>query len=60
MTPSSKGRTVEGEIRQKALLAEIPVYTTVSGVDAATMAIEALRHEEPGVLSMQAMEKLKD
>jgi carbamoyl-phosphate synthase large subunit len=58
MTPSSKGRTVEGEIRQKALLSEIPVYTTLSGAEAATMAIEALRREEPGILSMQSMGNL--
>lgn len=58
MTPSSKGRTVEGEIRQKALLSEIPVYTTISGAEAASMAIKALSEEEPDVLSMQAMGQL--
>jgi carbamoyl-phosphate synthase large subunit len=53
MTPSMKGRSVEGEIRQKALLYEIPVYTTISGCEAAARAIEALTKEEPQVLSLQ-------
>ena len=53
MTPSQKGRTVEGEIRQKALLYDIPVYTTVSGADATVDAIAAFRKENPEVYALQ-------
>ena len=53
MTPSIKGRSVEGEIRQKALLYEVPIYTTISGAEAAARAIEILSIEEPEVLSLQ-------
>ena len=55
MTPSMKGRSVEGEIRQKALLYDIPVYTTISGSEAAANAIALLSREEPGVCSLQEL-----
>jgi carbamoyl-phosphate synthase large subunit len=53
MTPSVKGRSVEGEIRQKALLHDIPVYTTISGAEAAANAIAKLKTQEPEVCSLQ-------
>jgi carbamoyl-phosphate synthase large subunit len=55
MTPSVKGRSVEGEIRQKALLHDIPVYTTISGAEAAANAIALLSKEEPGVCPLQEL-----
>jgi carbamoyl-phosphate synthase large subunit len=53
MTPSAKGRSTEGEIRQKALLHEIPVYTTISGAEAAAKAIGKLQSEEPNIYALQ-------
>jgi len=53
MTPSIKGRSAEGDIRQKALLHEVPLYTTISGAEAAAKAIRALKNEAPSVLALQ-------
>jgi carbamoyl-phosphate synthase large subunit len=53
MTPSVKGRSAEGDIRQKALLHEIPVYTTISGAEAAAKAIAILKSEEPEIYALQ-------
>jgi len=53
MTPSIKGRSVEGDIRQKALLYEVPLYTTISGAEAAAKAIKALQSKQPEVLALQ-------
>lgn len=54
MTPSIKGRSTEGDIRQKALIYDIPLYTTISGAEACTKAIQAMRSEAPGVQALQA------
>jgi carbamoyl-phosphate synthase large subunit len=54
MTPSIKGRSTEGDIRQKALIYDIPLYTTISGAEASAKAIQALKNQEPGVLALQA------
>lgn len=53
MTPSSKGRTVEADIRKKAILKNIPVFTTVSGAQATAEAIQSIRTKEMGVLALQ-------
>ncbi|MBF0246174.1 MAG: hypothetical protein HQL31_13055 [Planctomycetes bacterium] len=53
MTPSRKGQGVESEIRQKAILRDIPVYTTVSGAIAAARAIRCCMNHEGSIVSLQ-------
>jgi carbamoyl-phosphate synthase large subunit len=53
-TPSGKGaRTDEGKIRAAAVSHGIPCLTTIQAADAAVLAMEALRDEHMGVLSVQ-------
>ncbi len=53
-TPSGKGaRTDEGRIRAAAVQAGVPCLTTIEAATAAVMAMEAMREEEIGVLSLQ-------
>ena len=53
-TPSGKGaRTDEGRIRAAAVTHGVPCITTIPAVDAALLAIEALRSEEMTVQALQ-------
>jgi carbamoyl-phosphate synthase large subunit len=53
-TPSGKGaRTDEGRIRAAAVLHRVPCITTLQAAQAAVKAMEALRHEELSVQSLQ-------
>jgi carbamoyl-phosphate synthase large subunit len=53
-TPSGKGaRTDEGRIRAAAVLHRVPCITTIQAAQAAVKAMEALRHEELSVQSLQ-------
>jgi carbamoyl-phosphate synthase large subunit len=53
-TPSGKGaRTDEGRIRAAAVQHGVPCITTVQAAEAAIKAMEALRHEELSVCSLQ-------
>jgi len=53
-TPSGKGaRTDEGKIRAAAVSHGVPCITTIPAVDAALLAIEALRTEEMTVQALQ-------
>jgi carbamoyl-phosphate synthase large subunit len=53
-TPSGKGaRTDEGKIRAAAVAHGVPCITTIQAADAAVRAMEALRHEEITVQSLQ-------
>jgi carbamoyl-phosphate synthase large subunit len=53
-TPSGKGaRTDEGRIRAAAVQHGVPCITTLAAAGAAIRAMEALRHEELTVLSLQ-------
>ncbi len=53
-TPSGKGaRTDEGRIRATAVQHGIPCITTIQAAEAAVGALEALRHEEMQVQSLQ-------
>jgi carbamoyl-phosphate synthase large subunit len=53
-TPSGKGaRTDEGRIRAAAVAGGVPCITTIQAADAAVRAMEALRHEEITVQSLQ-------
>jgi carbamoyl-phosphate synthase large subunit len=53
-TPSGKGaRTDEGRIRAAAVAHGVPCITTIQAADAAVRAMEALRHEEMTVQSLQ-------
>ncbi|MBA4017054.1 MAG: carbamoyl phosphate synthase large subunit [Pirellula sp.] len=53
-TPSGKGaRTDEGKIRAAAVSHGVPCITTIPAVDAALLAIEALRSEEMTVQALQ-------
>jgi len=53
-TPSGKGaRTDEGKIRASAVSHGVPCITTIPAVDAALLAIEALRTEEMTVQALQ-------
>jgi len=53
-TPSGKGaRTDEGRIRAAAVTHGVPCITTIPAVDAAMLAIEALRTEEMTVQALQ-------
>ena len=53
-TPSGKGaRTDEGRIRAAAVMHGVPCITTIPAVDAALLAIEALRSEEMTVQALQ-------
>jgi carbamoyl-phosphate synthase large subunit len=53
-TPSGKGaRTDEGRIRAAAVTHGVPCITTIPAVDAALLAIEALRTEEMTVQALQ-------
>ena len=56
MTASEKGKSVEGNIRQKALLNEVPVSTTISASYATAKAIKAMNNQEMEVLSLQKQE----
>ncbi|MCA9201233.1 MAG: carbamoyl-phosphate synthase large subunit, partial [Planctomycetales bacterium] len=53
-TPSGKGaRTDEGRIRAAAVQQGVPCITTIQAAEAAVAAMEGLREEEMGVLSLQ-------
>jgi carbamoyl-phosphate synthase large subunit len=53
-TPSGKGaRTDEGRIRAAAVQHGVPCITTIQAAEAAVGALEALRHEDMNVLSLQ-------
>jgi carbamoyl-phosphate synthase large subunit len=53
-TPSGKGaRTDEGRIRAAAVQFGVPCITTIEGGRAAVRAMQALRHEELSVMSLQ-------
>jgi carbamoyl-phosphate synthase large subunit len=53
-TPSGKGaRTDEGRIRAAAVQFGVPCITTVAAAEAAVQAMEAMRHEQMTVMSLQ-------
>jgi carbamoyl-phosphate synthase large subunit len=53
-TPRGKGaRTDEGRIRAASVMYRVPCITTISAAQAAVTAMEALRHEEMNVQSLQ-------
>ena len=53
-TPTKKGpATDEGQIRSMAVLNRIPIVTTLTGADAATRAIKALKEGDWGVKPLQ-------
>ena len=53
-TPSGKGaRTDEGRIRAAAVQHGVPCITTIQAAEAAVSALEALRHEDMQVQSLQ-------
>jgi carbamoyl-phosphate synthase large subunit len=53
-TPTRKGpQTDEGKIRAMALLAKVPIVTTITGGNAAARAIGALQKEDWGVRPLQ-------
>jgi carbamoyl-phosphate synthase large subunit len=53
-TPSGKGaRTDEGRIRAACVSGDIPCVTTIQGIGAVVLALEALREE---VLTVQALQ----
>ena len=53
-TPSGKGaRTDEGRIRAAAVQRGVPCITTVQAAEAAVAAMEALRHDDMEVVSLQ-------
>ncbi len=57
-TPTGSGARADGwEIRRAAVAAGIPCITTLSGAHAAVRAIDAARHGEPSVLSLQEIHR---
>ncbi|MGH2839715.1 MAG: carbamoyl-phosphate synthase large subunit [Solirubrobacteraceae bacterium] len=57
-TPTGSGARADGwEIRRAAVAAAIPCITTLSGAHAAARAIDAARHGEPRVLSLQEIHR---
>ncbi len=57
-TPTRKGQnTDEGKIRAAAILHEVPIYTTITGARAVTIAIKALREKDWAVKPIQEYHK---
>ena len=57
MTSSPHSSQHEVRVRQLAILHDLPIYTTVSGAEAAVAAIAAIRKSAPGVLSLQEVHR---